>query len=304
MLTLFAVPKPFEGLIDTIQRNAITSWTLIDPPCQIVLLGGEKGTREVADELGVRHEPTLELNEYGTPLVDDIFALAESHGDSPYLCYINADIILFPDFAKTVARLETRKRPFLMVGRRTDLDVEEKLQFRKGWQDRLKTRADSEGILHAATGIDYFVFRKGLFGTIPPFALGRTYWDNWLLWRARSRGAQLIDASSTVVAVHQNHGYGAVGKDGIWTGPESLHNRALGGSLDTAFTIDDATHLFDGNRVSSALFRPPLRRKFEVAAWFHPRWRWLHRSILWVLDFTHSVRARLGLASVGVSKEQ
>jgi hypothetical protein len=303
MLTLFAVPKPFEGHIGVIQRNAIRSWARLDPPCQIVLLGNEVGTREVAEELGARHEPTLALNKYGTPLVDDIFHRAESHAESSYMCYVNADIILFSDLAKTLSHLESQRRPFLIVGRRTDLDITEPLTFREGWQDRLVSKTGSEGHLHAATGIDYFVFRKGLFGEIPPFALGRTYWDNWLLYRARSRGALLIDATNEVLAIHQNHGYGSVGRDGIWNGPEAIQNCALGGSQDYILTIDDASHLFVGNRLRSSWFQPPLRRKFEVAAVLNPRWSWLYRMILRVLDHTHSIRARFGLANVGSSED-
>lgn len=303
MLTIFAVPKPFEGHIGTIQRNAIGSWTRIAPPCQIVLLGNEAGTRQVARDFGIRHEPTLEVNEYGTPLVSDLFARAESVSDSATLCYVNADIILFSDLMTTVRELDRQRRPILIVGRRTDLDITKDLRFQEGWQDQLRSRARVDGHLHGTSGIDYFVFRRGLFGEVPPFALGRTYWDNWLLYRARARGARLIDVSTAVLAIHQNHGYGTVGKDGIWSGPESQRNRALGGSLDFAFTIDDATHAFDGTRLRSTLLRPSHRRKIETAARCSSRWGWLLRPIVQVLDATHAIRKRIGLASIGVSRD-
>ncbi len=31
MITIFAIPKPFKGHIDVIQRNAIQSWTKLSP---------------------------------------------------------------------------------------------------------------------------------------------------------------------------------------------------------------------------------------------------------------------------------
>ena len=77
MLTIFGIPKAFEGHFEVIQRNAIQSWTRLSPRCQILLFGDEKGTAEVAAELGVRHIPAVDRNEFGTPLLNSIFAQAE-----------------------------------------------------------------------------------------------------------------------------------------------------------------------------------------------------------------------------------
>ena len=65
----------------------------------------------------------------------------------------------------------------------------------------------TNGTLHDFSGIDYFVYPRGMFGEIPQFALGRWYWDNWLVYRARRLGGALIDASACVMAIHQNHDY-------------------------------------------------------------------------------------------------
>ena len=53
MLTLFTIPKAFVGHIGDIQRNAIKSWTLLRPKCEVILLADDSGTSEVAEELGV-----------------------------------------------------------------------------------------------------------------------------------------------------------------------------------------------------------------------------------------------------------
>src|SRR5436309_411668 len=45
MLTLFAAPKPFRGHIGIIQRNAITSWTKLQPRPEIILYGTQECTR-------------------------------------------------------------------------------------------------------------------------------------------------------------------------------------------------------------------------------------------------------------------
>ena len=51
MLTMFTIPKAFRGDFDIIQKNAIRSWTLLRPECEIILFGNEEGTAEMAGEL-------------------------------------------------------------------------------------------------------------------------------------------------------------------------------------------------------------------------------------------------------------
>ncbi len=45
-LTILAMPKPFRGHIGIIQRNAITSWTKLQPRPEILLFGTEEGAAE------------------------------------------------------------------------------------------------------------------------------------------------------------------------------------------------------------------------------------------------------------------
>ena len=77
MLTIFTIPKAFQGHAGVIQTNAIQSWLKLRPECEIILLGDDEGTAEVAAKFGVRHIPKVERNEYGTPLVSSIFSLAQ-----------------------------------------------------------------------------------------------------------------------------------------------------------------------------------------------------------------------------------
>src|ERR1041384_2312036 len=102
MLTLYTIPKPFRDHIGVIQRNAIHSWTRLRPRCEIILFGDDAGVAAAAAELGVRHVPAIARNEYGTPLVSDVFAQAQRLATHELLCYINADIILTGDFLPAV----------------------------------------------------------------------------------------------------------------------------------------------------------------------------------------------------------
>jgi hypothetical protein len=256
-LTIFATPKKFDRHIGVIQRNAILSWTRMNPRPEVILFGHEPGTAEFAAEFGLRHVPTVKCNQWGTPLVSDLFEQAGKLGRSPVLCYVNADIILFDDFMQAITRVSTSEDHFLMVGRRTDLDIKEAIDFQGDWPSSVRDQARREGTLQIARSIDYFAFSRGLYPYIPPLAIGRFWWDNWLLWKARSLHAKVVDASKAVLVVHQNHDYSHTtygpSKEEMMASDECILNARLtceqnpadydeGFFWRYAYTIDDATH--------------------------------------------------------------
>ena len=150
MVTIFSIPKAFEGHIGTIQRNAITSWTLLRPRPEIVLFGNEIGTAELVAELGLRHNEEVARNEFDTPLLNYIFAKAQADPRADVLCYVNADIILLQDFVDAVERTQDWAKRFLMVGQCWDTDIAEPLGFdRPGWEKHLRDIVRSEA-KHAA----------------------------------------------------------------------------------------------------------------------------------------------------------
>ena len=258
MLTIFTIPKPFRGHIGIIQRNAIQSWLRLRPVCEIILFGDDEGTAKAAAEFGIRHIPDIARNEFGTPLINSLFEVAQRSATHNLMAYVNADIILMNDFVTAVRRMP--KHSFLMVGRRWDLDLHEALDFnRADWETQLRVRVAATGKLHPPGGIDYFVFRRGFWRDIPPFAIGRTAWDNWLIYRTRSLGAPVIDATRTVTAIHQNHDYAhhTQGKDGIWKGPEAQNNRELAGGRSHVFTLCDVNCIL----TSQGLKRPRMSQR-------------------------------------------
>ena len=115
MITLFTLPKPFVGHIGMIQRNAIQSWTRLHPEIDILMFGSEQGTAEIAAEFGIRHFPDVDVNEYGTPRMSGYFQQAEEAARHSRMCYVNADIVLFPDLLEAVAKVDLAK--FVMGGR-------------------------------------------------------------------------------------------------------------------------------------------------------------------------------------------
>jgi hypothetical protein len=289
MITLFSIPKPMEGEFRLLQENAVGSWCALSPEVEILLLGHEPGVAECARRFGARHLPEVAETEFETPRVDDIFRQAEEAATEPILCYLNADIILGTDFLAAVRGVADLRKRFLVVGRRCNLDVEEKIDFTdSGWEEKIRDQARVRGRLEDPSGIDYFIYRRGLWRNIPPFAVGRTMWDNWLIYQARARGAAVIDATAVLQVIHQNHGYGhhPQGWKGVWKGPEAERNMDLAGGLAHYFTIEDATHLLTGRGISPAWDRAHCRRRWQVlpalwapAAWAQRVWRLCSRAV-------------------------
>ncbi len=291
MLTIFATPKPFRGHIGIIQRNAIRSWTLLHPEVEVILFGGEDGAAEVAHEFGIRHEAEVHRNESGTPFVDDIFDRAQELARHPVVCYVNSDIILMPEFCQALERVSQEQRTFLMIGRRWDINITELWNFAEaGWELRLRNVARQEGKQREPQWIDYFGFPRGMYHKkVLPFLLGRTSWDNWLVWEARTLGIPVVDVSAAVTAVHQNHDYlhHPGGEKAVWQGEEAKRNFSLAGEGKQYCTIEDATHQLSS---SGTLRRTPLRKPVAVAK----RFLWdifVHR--------TFPLRKRLGMRRNG-----
>ncbi|MQF67522.1 hypothetical protein FIM07_03670 [SAR202 cluster bacterium AD-802-F09_MRT_200m] len=272
MLTLFTIPKAFQGHIGVIQRNAIKSWTLLQPKCQVILLADDEGTAEAAEELGVRHIPDIPRNEFGTPLLNSAFQRAEDEADFPVLCHVNADIILMSDFIEAVHRVKEKCSSFLMTARRRDLDVKSLLEFEEGWEGKLLSDVAENGRLQVPTGIDFWVYTKALLKGMPPLAVGRIATESWLLYKTRIMRADLVDSTRTVISVHQNHDYShhPNGQAGIGTGVEAQRNRELVGGKPYFFTIRDRTHILTGKGLRRSRDGWRLWRGLRTALVLHP----------------------------------
>jgi hypothetical protein len=256
MITIFSSPKPFKGHVGIIQENAIKSWTLLEPKPEIFLIGNEKGTAEICKKLELKHIPKIKCNESGTPLVNDMFEKAQQCSNNKILCYVNSDIILKSDFMKALNNVDLKK--FLMIGQRWDIEMKKSLDFKPGWEKNLRGKRQ-----HPA-GMDYFVFTRGLWKKIPKFAVGRTIWDNWLVYKAYLNKVPVIDASKAVRAMHQKHGYGDVSKKNkVWKGPEAVNNLRLAGSHVPSFSLHDATHILTKKGVKKALSIKYLVRRMR-----------------------------------------
>jgi len=207
-LTIFSAPKPFtDPHINTIQRNAIQSWQHLGEGVEVIVVGEEQGLAEVAAEFGIQYLPNVARNEWNTPLVSSIFALARQASQAPVLAYVNADVLLMPDFMEVAHQVAEQVEKFLIVGRRWDVDIDRQLAFDANWVSELRCEVLEKGIPHAPAGSDYFIFSRSVFEEIPDFAIGRAGWDNWMIYQGLQQNWSVIDASKSLIVAHQNHDY-------------------------------------------------------------------------------------------------
>src|SRR6266566_753772 len=153
MLTFFTTAKPFRDHLGVIQRNALNSWTRLHPDVEVILFGDEEGVAAAARTFGIRHEPHVERNEYGTKRLDYIFGKAQALARHDLLCYINCDIMLMQGFCHALARVKAAHPKFLMIGRRWDTEINEPYDFeRRDWQTRLRGHALHKAKQRTPTG--------------------------------------------------------------------------------------------------------------------------------------------------------
>jgi hypothetical protein len=301
MLTVFSIPKAFAGHIGRIQRNAIASWARLEPRAQIVLLGNDAGTADAARESGALHIPDIATNAHGTPLLSDAFRRAEANASTDLMCYVNADIVLTAEFAEAVQLVRAKLARFLMVSKRINVAVDgldfdqaevavadtagtnaaKRIGDGEAQEQALRSRAKAAGVSGDHTAIDVFVFARGMYREMPEFAVGRLWFDQWLIKSARQRGIAVVDASPMAPVLHQNHDYNHVsgGEERVWRGAEAAENFRLYGGEEHAYTLLSVTHEL---RKNGELRRVRLRE--ERFALKHALWDVLVRRTVNVRD--------------------
>jgi hypothetical protein len=227
LCSLFSSPKAFVGHNKITQYNSLRNWRALG--FHIILFGNESGTSEAADIFNCIHFANVKKNMYGTPLLNDMFEKASTVTTTPLIAYINCDILLPLTFCDAAHAASEQWTDFLMIGRRWDIDIACELIFDINWPERLDKLRRRHGVLHGPWGIDYFVFPQALSLIIPPFAVGRPWWDIWLVGTLAEHGLPILNASSGVPVLHQNHDYHHVpGGNGLsWSGPEAEENLRL-----------------------------------------------------------------------------
>lgn len=264
LLTIFAIPKPFEGPTALRQENAIQSWTAL--PADVVLFADTDPANLGLEDPALQVIKGISTNEFGTPFLNHAFSLAAAVSRTNVLCYANADIVFASGLIEATTQVAARYNKFLIVGRRIDLNLDDPIDFKGEWRSHVADLVDDEGTLHSPSGIDYFVFPRNQLRGIPPFLVGRVGWDNWMIRNALEERIPVIDATSVVMAVHLNHDYSHVPVDqnNHRSGREAEHNLQFLQGSDWRFSILSANRTINNRGIFPAL--SPMRYKHQLWA--------------------------------------
>lgn len=293
MVTIFSVPKNFERRFGIIQRNAITSWTKLSPRPEIILFGNDEGTAEICRELSLKHIPQIERNEYNTPLLSDVFLKAQRYAKYDTLLFIMADIILLTNPIPVIEKIKKSYPKFLLVGQRYEIKVQELIDFAdKKWQEKLTEDYILKSKMKGPSWMDYFIFSKNLYADLPPFAIGRTFWDKWLVWKAITDKIPVIDCTHAIIAAHQNHDYSHAVHDkyGVWEGPEARENIRLAGGWTHGLNIKDTTFMFKSKIIFNKKSKQNLKSVFlYYIKLFSEKYNRLDPFVLWIRKLINRV---------------
>lgn len=239
-MVIFTVPKPFKGEFAQIQEKAILSWLVMRPKPTIVLCGDEEGVQAMTKKYKLFHIRRIRTSKNGIPLLNSVFDEVQKRYKDEIYIYVNSDIIFLDSPTKIVRSLSQRFPSFLAVGRRFEMKSMgiSPPQMKK----RIK---EGNAVLKNHSWMDYFIFTPGVFPALPPFLLGRTFWDKWLLWKCIQKGISVIDVTEDFRAVHQTHSYsfsGTTNRGAVWTGEDALQNIVSAGGWSHSADISSAQY--------------------------------------------------------------
>ena len=280
-LAIFTAPKSFgDEHINMIQRNAIRSWQQMGAGVEIYLVGDDAGIAQAAKELKVVHLPKVRRNTQGTPLVSSIFQTAREASSAALMAYVNADILLMPETVEVAVELHQYAECFVLLGQRYDLDLQAEIDYSGDWLSELRQAVDHRGQLHPPGGSDYFIFPRQLYADLPDFAIGRAGWDNWMIYHALSQSWLTLDATPSLIVIHQNHDYAHLPEgQAHYRVIETEENTELAGGMRQIYMLLDLKQeLRDGRVLAKA---PSLLRFVRgMERWLQPKertgkgWRW------------------------------
>lgn len=247
MLTIITTPKPLSlGDNRLAFQNAIRSWVRLSPRPEILVFGGD---RALVESEGGKWVGDFKATPQGRPYFDDFISRAETLATNDILMYCTDHLILtssLPPAVKMVA--DTFSGHFVIIGKRWGLHVQKPIDFSNpNWESILWDRVIEAGSPGNNAAKDYIVFRRPLgLLPIPNFIMGYPCYDTWLAWAALRANYPVVDASDTVIVVHQSHKF--VEGD-VWKRdktPGGQHNRRIGRfqlHLDGKGAISQATYV-------------------------------------------------------------
>lgn len=273
MLTFLTSPKPFKGIDKENQYRAIKSWILSTKNAEVILYGDSAGIDQAGIDLGVKVVKSIASTEGGLPYFGAIADHAEIHGKFNTQVYLNCDIL--------VSNLHEASKAisfpwFLAIGQRIDLSAETFVDQHPSEYKKIINQLVTEDRvqMHETSGIDYFMFPRGLWRGLKQIIVGRGGYDNALLDFCKWHHYPIIDCTLSVIALHQFHDYSHVkgNRNTVFFGVDAKQNIEAAGRY-SLLSVADADYILDNFHLQDIACRGDYLRKTELKWRYNRKWK-------------------------------
>ena len=210
-----------------VRNNTCSNWASLKPVVHPVLFTNSPAVSRECRRYGWTILPLRHTAAGGLPVLKDMFSEVTNRFTSLFYGYSNGDIIYGENVLQTLLVIKkyfgVQETPLLVVGIRTNVANVTSLEassFRN-----LQMASKSRGKLFIGASQDYFITNKAFpWSKIPRVVIGKIAYDNWLVLNSVYQNHTVVDATETVLAVHQTT------EKGIFEGhskPHSDYNRRL-----------------------------------------------------------------------------
>ena len=207
MITILTTPKPSTSKAKLDFVNALRNWRALTPTPQVLVFGGEE---DLITRNGGVYVEGVRATDRGLPYMDAVFATGRKMAEFDTMMLTSDHLMFMPGLMEAVARVEEKFDTFLAVGQRHDIDISKFINYdNRDWSEELFEYV-ADGRLHGPSAKDYMILSKNFPLKIPPFILGRPWYDTWLVVAALNAGIPVVDLSRTVIAAHPNHDYSQI----------------------------------------------------------------------------------------------
>ncbi|XP_069135178.1 uncharacterized protein [Argopecten irradians] len=205
LVTLFTSWRTFPKRYE-VYNNTLRNWLTLQPHVKLLLFTNDK-VSEKYKQLGWTVLPIKHQIKNFTVLKSMFLEAMELIPKSKLYGFSNGDLLFTGSFVDSLLAITKSpllsNKTYMVVGRRLSTPKVTREEA-SSWENIQK--ASKRGKLMPDTyGIDYFITTpKYNWKNVPDLQIGRAFYDNWVVYDARRKGYSVIDATGSLLAVHQD----------------------------------------------------------------------------------------------------
>jgi hypothetical protein len=215
LLTLFTSAK-MGAMVTYVHNNTLRNWEQFADDIILVFYGNYSDC-EIVRRTNTRWHTRLvpRYSSLGLPILKYMFQDVISNFNSTYYGYANADIMFTNSLVKTLKTIElyeSATKGLLITGQRTNVAIKKYFEgnIKIYINEATKMIAKESGCLFTPYAMDYFITSPLGFAwdEVLDLMIGSVGYDNYLMAFAILKNYMVIDATGSILAVHQTDSSG------------------------------------------------------------------------------------------------